>query len=103
MKSNAAVAVPVGRYLDVKEAAQYMRVSVMTLYKKASAGLVPCRKHFGRLVFVQAELDKWSAEQAAKRAAPVAIFQSRFQSDRDRLRSLKTKSTQSMPEAQKGA
>lgn len=88
-------------FQDVDECAAYLKISPQTLYKWAHLGKIPYRKHLGRLVFHMDEIDKWSAAQAR----PVRTSsQTRFESARERLRSLKTEHTPAvLPNSQKGA
>jgi len=45
-----------------KEAAKYLRVSLVTLYRWVSAGKIPYRRHGRRLIFVVRELEEWSSK-----------------------------------------
>lgn len=86
-----------GPYLTVEEAADYMRLAKATLYKKACKKEIPCRKHFGKLIFVVSELDEWSARRIELSVKPERPSQSPFESARERVRSLKTQSNAAMP------
>jgi len=92
----------IGPYMTIDEAAEYLRLKPSTLYQKSSQRLIPSRKHFGKLVFVTAELDAWSAAQNKPKDL-VAPSQSLFQSARERVRSLKIQPIASMPNPEKGA
>lgn len=89
-------------YLTIKEAAAYIKLRPSTLYQYASKGRIPSRKHFGKRVFVAAELDAWSDDQT-KPTHDATPFQSRFESAKERIRSLKIHNIAPMPKPLKGA
>jgi excisionase family DNA binding protein len=46
-------------YMTPQEAADYLRLDVQTVYKRATAGTIPCHRR-GRLIrFRRSELDAW--------------------------------------------
>lgn len=51
-------------FLTVEEAAARIRVKPGTLYNWVSKGIVPYRKHGGKVILVWAELEEWSLQQA---------------------------------------
>jgi excisionase family DNA binding protein len=54
-----------GTYMNLKEAARYLKMSSSTMYKHTSAGRLPFCKPFGKLiVFNKAQLDKWIADRS---------------------------------------
>jgi excisionase family DNA binding protein len=72
-------------YLQVKEAAQYLRIGKSTMYSLKNR--IPHRDHAGRVIFHKDDLDAYSASQVR---LPKPALLSRFQSARARVRSLKT-------------
>lgn len=51
-------------FLDVIEAASFLKVRVATLYDWVHQRRIPYRKHGRRLVFKTEDLDQWSESQA---------------------------------------
>ena len=78
-------ALRVSPYMDRNECAAYLGVKPGTIYQWVHERKIPARKHGGKLMFHQQEIDEWSASQRKK--APEAA-QSKFQSARNRLRAL---------------
>lgn len=83
-------------YLRLKEAAEYLRVSKAHLYRLYNEGKIPGRSH--PVVFHKDDLDAFHASQAKPKEAATL---SRFQSARNRVRSLTTEYTAN-PTQQKG-
>lgn len=83
-------------FLNVEEAAQYLRLSPNTLRTYVQERKLPFRKHGRRVVFRVEDLDSWSQ---ARKVEPSV---SKFQEVRSRLRSLKTEYTHAVP-IRKGA
>ena len=52
------------QFLTVKEAAEFLRVAVATVYRWVYERRIPYRKHGSRLVFCGDDLKRWSVEQA---------------------------------------
>ena len=50
------------RYLNIREAGEYLGFSVHTLYSWTSQRVIPFYKRGGRVRFDKAELDKWMQE-----------------------------------------
>ena len=75
-----------------KELSDYLsgKLKPYTLGRKAKSGEMPARRIGGRWVFVKEEIDVWLD---AQRPQPKEAFVSRFQSVRQRLRSLTTEDT----------
>jgi excisionase family DNA binding protein len=55
------------RLMDVKEAAQFLRVAPKTLYSLVSQRRIPYRKAGRRLLFSPEELDRWTQPPERKR------------------------------------
>lgn len=51
---------PKSKYLDVNEAAEYLRVSAHTIYDWVHQKTIPHRHHGRKLVFLITEIDRWS-------------------------------------------
>jgi excisionase family DNA binding protein len=81
-------------FLDIKEAAEFLRVKPMTVYRWAYKKKIPSRKHGRRLVFLESELMSWSTSSVRGQDAPSL---SRFQSVKQRLSSLKIKDIATHP------
>lgn len=47
------------QYLSAKEACEYLRLSLASLYRKTSEGSIPFIKKHKRVLFVREELDQW--------------------------------------------
>ena len=47
------------RALSIKEAAEFLGVKTVTLYRKTSAGEIPHFKRMGRVYFDRGELENW--------------------------------------------
>lgn len=77
--------------MDIEECAEHIKIKVSTIYKWSCAGTIPKRYHGGKLVFHRGDIDAWSAARVKRtRKAP---SQSKFQSARQRVRSLTTEYT----------
>lgn len=50
-------------YMNIAEAADYLRVTRKTLYNWTYTERIPFRKHGGRVVFSKMDLDTWSNQQ----------------------------------------
>jgi two-component system response regulator (stage 0 sporulation protein F) len=59
--------------LTIKEAAQYLRLNRMTIYKMAQKGTIPASKIGGNWRFDKNILDKWVAEQVQMNRGSVLI------------------------------
>jgi predicted DNA-binding transcriptional regulator AlpA len=88
----------VDQIMTIEECAAYTKFAVATLYRWSCQGLIPCTKLNGGLRFPRPWIDAWILERAKKKSDKEArrhsSFQTRFQSARTRLRSLKTESTE---------
>lgn len=51
-------------FMNLIEAAEFLRISSQTLYRWVHQRRIPVRKHGSRLVFSRADLERWSAAQA---------------------------------------
>lgn len=56
--------VDIVQFLDVSEAAAFLKVSRHTIYKWVNLNRVPHRKHGKKLVFLRSELLEWSDQRA---------------------------------------
>lgn len=54
--------------LDIKQAADYLRLKVNTIYEKTSRKLIPHFKKGNKLYFKRAELKEWVSEGKVKSA-----------------------------------
>lgn len=81
-------------FMDAKECAPYLKISLSTLRQWVFYNKIPSRKHGGKRVFFKPEIDEWSA---SRRSGPIATSISRFESVRSQLRSLKTEYTAHPP------
>jgi excisionase family DNA binding protein len=76
------------QFLDVTEAAQFLRVRPATLYAWVHERKIPYRKHGSRLVFRADELEGWSERQAVR---PVSMGRAMLAPTGTTRRSLKTR------------
>jgi len=58
----------VAEIFDVKQAAQFLRLQVTTLYEKTSRKLIPHFKKGNKLLFKREELEAWVSEGKVKSA-----------------------------------
>jgi excisionase family DNA binding protein len=68
MQEVKPTAQAVSEILDVKQAANYLRLKVTTLYEKTSRKLIPHFKKGNKLLFKRAELEAWISEGKVKSA-----------------------------------
>lgn len=78
-------------FLTVEEAAARIRVKPGTLYNWVHKGIIPYRKHGGKVILVWAELERWSLQQA-KGLLQQASADDMIKSESNLKRSLKIKS-----------
>lgn len=64
-------------YLDVDEAARYLRLSTSKLYKLVHTRSIRHRKHGSRLAFTRSDLDLWSNSNVVE-PLPIATIQDRL-------------------------
>lgn len=86
-------------FMDLKQAAVYLCLARSTVSGMVQNKVIPHRKHGGKLVFHKGELDAWSEARARRPETPSI---SRFQSVRERLRSLTIQDTAILSIPQKG-
>ncbi len=55
------------RFMDINEAAEFLRVSVKTLYGLVSQRRIPFRKAGRRVLFLEAELLEWTKPEVRPR------------------------------------
>jgi len=55
------------RYMDVREAAEFLRVSPKMLYGLKNRRMIPYRKAGRRLLFLESELTEWTRPAERKR------------------------------------
>lgn len=77
---------------DVDDLARYLKLKSSTVYKKKCKEKLPFVKVGGALRFRKTEIDQYLEAQRSGKSSQVPS-QSRFQSARERLRSLKTDSS----------
>jgi excisionase family DNA binding protein len=65
---NTAVSLPNGRLMDVKEAAEFLRMAPKTLYGMVSSRRIPFRKAGRRLLFLESELLDWTRPKPDRRS-----------------------------------
>ena len=53
----------IGNAFGVKELAQYMGISVVTIYRLVERGGIPARKVGGQWRFLKDEIDRWLRER----------------------------------------
>ncbi len=69
--------------MTIKEAAEYLRLNYMTVYRLAQKGTVPASKVGGNWRFKREIIDEWLLQQTRKRAGTVLVVD-----DDDRVRDL---------------
>lgn len=68
MQEVKPAAQAVSEILDVKQAANYLRLKVTTIYEKTSRKLIPHFKKGNKLFFKRSELEAWVTEGKVKSA-----------------------------------
>lgn len=66
MQEVKPAAQAVSEILDVKQAANYLRLKITTLYEKTSRKLIPHFKKGNKLLFKRTELEAWISEGKVK-------------------------------------
>jgi excisionase family DNA binding protein len=83
-------------FMDVKECAELIRANRSTIYSWSAQNRIPSRKVNGKLLFLRDEVMSWVEGQTRK---PNPASLSKFQTVRQRLRSLKTEVTVPSPQS----
>lgn len=60
--------------LTAREAAAYLKVSPVTIYRLAPKGRIPCRKVGGQYRFTRTALDTWLAGDTLSPEAPLHVM-----------------------------
>jgi excisionase family DNA binding protein len=66
--TDTPAASSMARLMDVREAAEFLRMAPKTLYGLVSQRRIPFRKAGRRLLFLQSELLEWTRPQPDRRA-----------------------------------
>ena len=80
-------------FLNIHEAAEFLRIKPATLYSWIYQRKIPCRKHGSRVVFSVDELRAWSEKQRNAEIGSWAGSSSTGRSARRPRSSLKTRDT----------
>jgi len=59
------------KFMDIREAAEFLRMAPKTLYSLVSQRRIPFRKAGSRLLFLESELIEWTRPVERKRALSV--------------------------------
>ena len=66
MREEKSVSQTVSEILDVKQAANFLRLKVATIYEKTSRKLIPHFKRGNKIFFKRSELEAWVTEGKVK-------------------------------------
>ncbi len=62
-------------FLNMIEAAEFLRVKISTLYAWVHRRIIPHRKHGARTIFSKSELETWSQSRRVTEKSELSFFQ----------------------------